>query len=64
MKKDKVLTEALASIETTIGELIETVTAIAMESGRSERECYELATVVVNDLLSQSKSKPSSESLH
>ena len=64
MKRDKILGKAIDSIETTIGELIEAVTAVAMESGKTEQECYELATVVVNDLLSQTKSKLGNESLH
>lgn len=45
------LNRSVSNIETTIGELIETVTNIARESCKSDEEGYELATMVINDLL-------------
>lgn len=43
------------SIETTIGELIEALTGIALESGASEREAYVLASLAIDDLFDQNK---------
>ena len=38
-------------IETTIGDLIEAITAIALESGKSEDEGYELAKATLESIL-------------
>lgn len=41
-------------IETTIGELIETITDIALEQGSSEEESYALASMAIERILSRS----------
>ena len=38
---------AVETIETTIGELIEAVTEIALESGKTEEEGYKLASLTL-----------------
>jgi len=42
---------SIKTIETTLGELIEAITNIAMESGRSEDEAYYFASEVLNDII-------------
>jgi len=42
-------------IETTIGELVEAVTQIALESGKSEQEGYELASMTVEAILRRNR---------
>ena len=38
-------------IETTIGDLVEAITQIALESGKSEEEGYELASIAIESIL-------------
>ena len=38
-------------IETTVGDLIEAITDIALESGKSEEEGYELARMTLESIL-------------
>ncbi len=38
-------------IETTVGDLIEAITSIALESGKSEEEGYELARLTLEGIL-------------
>ncbi len=38
-------------IETTIGELVEIITQIALETGKSESEGYELASMALESIL-------------
>lgn len=45
------LTNETRIIETTIGDLIEAVTQIALETGKSEVEGYELASLTVESIL-------------
>ncbi len=42
---------AIRTIETTLGELIETLTNLAIESGRSEDEAYYLTSAILNDVI-------------
>ena len=49
--KEKLVNTAVEKIETTIGELIEAVTSIALESGKSEEEGYQLASITLERLL-------------
>ena len=49
--KNKVLENAVREVETTIGDLVEMLTRIALESGSSEKEGYELASIALGDLL-------------
>ena len=44
--------ETVECIETTIGELIEMLTQIAVETGSSEQESYELASITLQKILS------------
>lgn len=39
------------TITTTIGELIEAVTEIALQAGKSEQEGYELASLTIESIL-------------
>ena len=41
----------VSTIETTLGELIETITNMALESGRTEEEAYLLVSCVLNDVI-------------
>jgi len=41
---------SIQTIETTLGDLIEAITNIAMESGRSEDEAYFLTSAIINDV--------------
>lgn len=45
-------------IETTIGELIETITQIALEAGKTEQEGYKLASVAVENILRRNRQHP------
>lgn len=47
--------KSLERIETTIGELVEAITEIALESGSSEQECYHLASVTIESILRKSR---------
>lgn len=47
----KVIENSVREVETTIGELVEMLTKIALESGTTEREGYELASLALGDLL-------------
>lgn len=38
-------------IDTTIGELIEAITEIALEAGKSEQEGYQLASLTLENIL-------------
>ena len=52
MDKDLVK-KSVETIETTLGELIEAVTQIALESGKSDDEAYKLASLTVEHILSR-----------
>lgn len=39
------------TIETTLGDLIEAITNLAMESGRTEDEAYYLTSAILNDVI-------------
>lgn len=57
----KGIENSVNTIETTIGELIETITEIAMETGKSETEGYELASLALEKMLKDSKTSLSSD---
>lgn len=42
---------SIHTIETTLGDLIEAITEIALSSGRTEDEGYYLASVILNEIL-------------
>ena len=48
---DALLNHSTSNIETTIGELVEIITNIVLESCISEEEAYRVASIAVNDLL-------------
>ena len=52
MDKDFV-NKSVETIETTLGELIEAVTQIALESGKSDDEAYKLASLTVEHILNR-----------
>ena len=54
MTKNRV-TETVETIETTLGELIETITQLALEAGKSEKESYAMAAVAVESILRRSR---------
>jgi len=58
MNKDIALS-AVETIETTIGELVELITEIALESGQSEEEGYELASMTIESILRRSRATES-----
>jgi hypothetical protein len=47
----KIIEDSVERLETTIGDLIEAITQIAVESGKSELEGYELASVTIESIL-------------
>ena len=44
-------------VHTTVGELVEAVTEIAVQAGKSEEEGYELASLTLEALLSKNRSR-------
>jgi len=56
--KEKIAKKTVATIETTIGELIEAITEIALESGKSEQEGYQLASLTIEKILNSGKVFP------
>ena len=53
MSKD--ISHEIRTIETTIGELVEAITEIALESGNSEAEGYKLASLTIESILRKQK---------
>ena len=49
----------MEQVQTTIGDLIEAVTQIALEAGKTEAEGYELASLTLTKILSKKKTKRS-----
>lgn len=41
----------MEQVQTTIGDLIETITQIALEAGKTEAEGYELASLTLSKIL-------------
>ncbi len=50
MSKNR-MDKEMDQIETTIGDLVEAITQIALESGKSEEEGYELASIAIESIL-------------
>lgn len=48
----------IETIETTIGELIEAITEIALEAGNTEAEGYQLASVTIESILRKNRKAP------
>ena len=54
MKKELDLKE-IETVETTIGELIEAITEIALEAGKTEEEGYKLASLTIESILRRTR---------
>ena len=48
-------------IQTTVGELVEIITEIAFEAGKTEDECYHLAALTIENILKRNKKEISLE---
>lgn len=48
---DKGFSSSTETVETTIGDLIEAITQVALEAGKSEQEGYELAALTLESIL-------------
>jgi hypothetical protein len=51
------LKKSVETIETTIGDLIEAITQIALEAGDTEEEGYHLASLTLEDILRRSNTE-------
>ena len=49
--------EVGSRVETTVGELVEAITQIALESGSSEQDGYQLAALTIDKILEQKKDR-------
>ena len=47
--------KGIETVETTIGELIEAITEIALEAGKSEEEGYQLASATLESILRRNR---------
>ena len=52
------LQESFERIDTTIGELIEAITQIALEAGKTEEEGYQLAALTIERILRRNRLEP------
>jgi hypothetical protein len=50
--------EVEATIETTIGELVEVITEIALKAGKTETEGYRLASMTIEKLTRERNKRP------
>jgi hypothetical protein len=50
-RNEQVLKEETSTITTTLGELVEAVTDIALQAGKTEAEGYALASLTIEKLL-------------
>jgi|688.fasta_scaffold2667999_1 hypothetical protein len=55
MSKEISSSAPVEMIETTIGDLIEAITDIALESGNSEAEGYQLASMTIESILRKNR---------
>lgn len=58
---DAALKEETTTINTTLGELVEAITDIALQAGRTEEEGYALASFTIEKLLRDKRRKDLSE---
>ena len=54
---DSVSTQPAEKIQTTIGDLIEAVTQIALEAGKTEQEGYKLASMTLEKIFLKNRSE-------
>ncbi len=52
--KEKCAKKAVETIQTTIGELVAAITEIALETGKSEAEGYQLASMTIERIMNSS----------
>lgn len=45
----------MGTIETTVGDLIEVITEIALEAGKTEKEGYQLASMTIEKILREKR---------
>lgn len=50
--------ESSERIDTTIGDLIEAITQIALEAGKTEEEGYQLAALTIERILKRNRLEP------
>ncbi|MEY4667566.1 MAG: hypothetical protein RL518_265 [Pseudomonadota bacterium] len=60
-RNEQVLKEETATITTTLGELVEAVTDIALQAGKTEAEGYALASLTIEKLLRDKRRREISE---
>jgi hypothetical protein len=53
MNQQELVVSNTETIETTLGELVEAFTQVAIEAGKSEREGYKLASIALENLLNR-----------
>lgn len=53
--KHEISADSFELIETTIGDLIEAITDIALEAGNSEAEGYQLASLAIESILRKNR---------
>jgi hypothetical protein len=60
-RNEQVLKEDTSTITTTLGELVEAVTDIALQAGKTEAEGYALASLTIEKLLRDKRRREISE---
>lgn len=60
-RNEPVLKEETSTITTTLGELVEAVTDIALQAGKTEAEGYALASLTIEKLLRDKRRREISE---
>jgi hypothetical protein len=51
MSKKDAVHVAMTTLETTVGELVEIITQIALDAGKTEQEGYELASATLESIM-------------
>ena len=62
MRNGNNVNQELEVVETTIGDLIEAITDIALEAGKTEQEGYRLASLTLERILSRQVDDKNTES--
>ena len=60
-RNEQLIKEETATITTTLGELVEAVTDIALQAGKTEAEGYALASLTIEKLLRDKRRREISE---
>jgi|688.fasta_scaffold1105413_1 hypothetical protein len=61
--KKEIANKSVQTIETTIGDLVEAITEIALELGKSETEGYQLASLTIERILNNENDKQETPSV-